>query len=456
MSDTVVITSGETVQFPVPSDHPLAKYQQQVGLSELGNLHDLAVAQMLTQTNPKLTTDQVAEAVGDILASANQSTVLQLEFGTADIVVEEGASMVLDGPITTLTAGNVIVLGEIVAHGSLNITSSTCGGTPQPVISSIDPSTGSTTGTSPDQVLIQGNDLANVTAVNFGGTPSPGFTVGDDGTIEADVPPGSAGPVDIVVGVGGLMSSPNPAAVFTYVYEPGVASINVPGVLFTGQSATGTFTLNEPAPSGGTTVELSVSNSFEEATFVTAPATVPVPGGATSATFTITTPATAFGWTTIGAAGPGGDATSATAVISEDQIGLILALPDQAPGSPPVDPTATPDGATGVINYIKVGHTATGTVLVRNPAPTSGDVITLRTNANNVVSITPTVVDPTTSGGGTSATFTVTALSVGEFTISADYLGDSATIGPFPAYEDPPPPPPPHPIHHPKNGPLPK
>jgi hypothetical protein len=455
MSDTVVITSGEIVQFPVPSDHPLAKYQQQVGLSQLGNLHDLAVARTLTQTNPTLTTDQVTAAVDGILASANHSTVLQLEFGTADIVVEEGASMVLDGPITTLTANNVIVLGEIVAHGSLNITSSTCGGIPQPVISSIDPSTGSTTGTAPDQVLIQGIGLANITAVNFGGTPSPGFTALGDGTIEADVPPGSAGPVDITVGVSGLMSSPNPAAVFTYVYEPGVASINVPGVLFTGQSVTGTVTLNEPAPPGGTTVELSVSNSFEEATFVTVPATVSVPGGATSATFTITTPATAFGWTTIGAAGPGGNATSATAVISEDQIGLILPLPDQAYYGP-VDPTATPDGTEDVINYIKIGHSATGTVLVRNPPPTSGDVITLSTNASNVVSITPTVVDPTTSSGNTSATFIVTALSVGEFTISADYLGDSATIGPFPAYEEPPPPPTPPPFHPPKNGPLPK
>ena len=72
--------------------------------------------------------------------------------------------------------------------------------------------------------------------------------------------------------------------------------------------------------------------------------------------------------------------------------------------------------------YILIGRTPTGTVYVRNPPPAPGDLITLSTNNNKVVSITPTAVDPTTgSSGSTSATFTVTAVSVGEFTVTANY-----------------------------------
>jgi hypothetical protein len=45
-NDTVTIKSGETVRFPVASDHPLAKYQQLKTVSELGSLHDLAVVRI--------------------------------------------------------------------------------------------------------------------------------------------------------------------------------------------------------------------------------------------------------------------------------------------------------------------------------------------------------------------------------------------------------------------------
>lgn len=292
---------------------------------------------------------------------------------------------------------------------------------PPPVISSIDPSTGSTIGGT--QVLIQGSYLDGATAVLFGGTPGTGVNTLAGDTIEAISPPASAGPVDIIVDANVQSSSPSPAAVFTYIYEPGVTGITVnPDILWTGQSATGTVTLNELAPPGGTTVELLVSG-IEEASFVTAPATVPVPAGDnTSDTFTITTSATAWGAATITAGGPDGNALSTAVEISAGQIVLALPLP---------------------AGYLLIGQTATGTVSVRTPAPASGGLITLSTSNSAVVSITPAVVD--LPSGSSSATFTVTALSAGVCTISANYLGDSATTNPFVVRQEPPPVKPPRP-----------
>jgi trimeric autotransporter adhesin len=57
-----------------------------------------------------------------------------------------------------------------------------------------------------------------------------------------------------------------------------------PSTIKGGQNATGTITLNAPAPSGGGVVNLSSNTSY-----VTVPATVTVPEGQTSVSFTIMT-----------------------------------------------------------------------------------------------------------------------------------------------------------------------
>ncbi len=56
-----------------------------------------------------------------------------------------------------------------------------------------------------------------------------------------------------------------------------------PSAVDGGQSATGTVTLSAPAPSGGATVTLTSASAFS------VPASVEVPQGASSASFTITT-----------------------------------------------------------------------------------------------------------------------------------------------------------------------
>ena len=78
-----------------------------------------------------------------------------------------------------------------------------------------------------------------------------------------------------------------------------------------------------------------------------------------------------------------------------------------------------------------------GDDLRADPRARTGGLITLSTSNSAVVSITPAAIH--LPGGSTSATFTVTALSAGDFTISANYLGDSATTNLFVVRREPPP-----------------
>jgi hypothetical protein len=86
------------------------------------------------------------------------------------------------------------------------------------------------------------------------------------------------------------LSDPNPAVlIFERSSAPPAISLssltlNPTSVIGGAQSATGTVTLNGPAPSGGAQVTLSSGNSV-----ASVPSSVTVPSGATSATFTVNT-----------------------------------------------------------------------------------------------------------------------------------------------------------------------
>jgi IPT/TIG domain len=428
MSDTVVIRSGEVLRFPVSSDDPLAKYQHQLDVSQVSNLHDLATVRTITRTNPRLSTDQIIATVKGILASSGVSTILNLTL--PDLIVEEGATMVCGGPITTISAGNVIVLGEILVYGDLNLSCSTLGDIAPPVISSISPSTGSTLGGT--VVGIQGTGFSSVSAVYFGSTPATSFERQSDVFVVATAPPANAGPVDMtLLAFGALSSSTSAADVFTYVYLPGVVSINVSSnFLWTGESSTGTIILNEPAPSAGTTVTLGISGP----TGVTVPADIIVRAGDTSASFLITAAASATaGAATITATGPDGAAQSATIEVYSGQVFLLLNLQQGT-------------GPGGTVEYLLRGHTASGSIVVRTSVPASGGLVGLTTNRPDAVAVPANV--PLVPGS-TSANFNVTALAsapvIGpeqsvSVTVSATYEGESFTFGPFPVYAQFPPP----------------
>ncbi|WP_342242804.1 IPT/TIG domain-containing protein, partial [Ensifer sp. OTU672] len=89
-------------------------------------------------------------------------------------------------------------------------------------ISSVSPASGSPTGGT--SVTITGTGLAGAATVKFGSAPAASFTVNSDTQITAVAPPGTAGPVDIVVTTGsGSVTLPNG---FSYlVVPPGAPTI---------------------------------------------------------------------------------------------------------------------------------------------------------------------------------------------------------------------------------------
>ena len=82
-----------------------------------------------------------------------------------------------------------------------------------PSVSGVSPAAGSVAGG--DAVTITGTGFTGVTEVDFGGVPAA-FVVGDDGTITATSPPGTAGTVDVTVTGPGGTSAASPADAFTY------------------------------------------------------------------------------------------------------------------------------------------------------------------------------------------------------------------------------------------------
>ncbi len=158
--------------------------------------------------------------------------------------------------------------------------------------------------------------------------------------------------------------------------------------VYGGSGVTGTLTLGSPAPTGGMTIDLANDNPAA----AQAPAAVTVPGGATSATFTVTASlVTADAVADISA---GNGAQSATLNVTP----LLLIGLDLSPDS-------VPDG-----------DPATGTVTLNGPAPAGGLSIALQIglgpefDAQSAASVPATV---TVAVSQTQATFTITTYQVG-------------------------------------------
>jgi hypothetical protein len=152
-----------------------------------------------------------------------------------------------------------------------------------------------------------------------------------------------------------------------------------------GSSSTGTVTINAPAPSGGATVQISPWSP------ATAPATVTVPAGSTTATFTI-------GTTSV---------TSTTqariwAVLNTSWGAVLTITPGAASGPSLSTLSLSPTTVTG-------GNSSQGTVTLSGPAPSGGSVVTL-SSSNTAVATVPANV--TVAAGTSSRTFTVTTTTV--------------------------------------------
>jgi hypothetical protein len=153
-----------------------------------------------------------------------------------------------------------------------------------------------------------------------------------------------------------------------------------PTTVVGGSSAvvTGTVTMTGPTPTGGQTVSLSSSN----AKLATVLASVKVPAGASSVTFSVTTLATNIAGTVTIQASYGGATQSASLSVTPYQVASISVAPASVLG----------------------GKAAIGTVTLTAPAGKSGVVVALSSSVSSV-GVAGTV---TVASGKTSATFAIT------------------------------------------------
>jgi hypothetical protein len=182
-----------------------------------------------------------------------------------------------------------------------------------------------------------------------------------------------------------------------------------PTSVYGGTTSQGTVTLSSPAPSGGTVVTLSSSNTA----VATVPTSVTVPAGSTSATFTASTSAVSFQTLVAITASSGGATESATLKVN--------------PAPSPVTV------ASLVLNPTSVhgGNKSQGTVTLNEVAPSGGLVVTLTSSNTGVATVPASVTVP---AGAQSATFTVSTNKVTNSTsvkisASAGGVTQTATLG---------------------------
>jgi hypothetical protein len=167
-----------------------------------------------------------------------------------------------------------------------------------------------------------------------------------------------------------------------------------PATVTGGSGSTGTVTLSGAAAAGGAVVNLSSADP----TVATVPASVTVPAGATSTTFSVATNTVSASQAVFISGTAGGVTQSAQ-----------LTVNPSTPPPPPPPPPAPAVSAVGLNPSTVTGGTnSTGTVTLSSAAPAGGLAVTL--SSNNAAAAVPASV--TVAAGATTATFTVTTTSV--------------------------------------------
>lgn len=151
--------------------------------------------------------------------------------------------------------------------------------------------------------------------------------------------------------------------------------------------STGTITLSSAAPAGGKVISLASSNTAA----ASVPATVTVPAGAQTATFTITTHPVASQVTVTFSAVDGSVTRTAALQVRVPYLDNVRANPSTIVG----------------------GNTSTGTVILAGPAGPGGVVVTLSSSNTNLAVVPASVTVPT---GATTATFPIVTSGVGTST----------------------------------------
>ncbi len=155
-----------------------------------------------------------------------------------------------------------------------------------------------------------------------------------------------------------------------------------------GSASQGMVVLSGAAPSGGSTVSLSSSNTSA----ATVPASVTVAAGSSSASFTVNTSAVS-------------STTSANITASMSGVSQSATLTVQAPPPPTVTISLLTLSPTSLVG----GSSSQGTVYISSAAPSGGSSVSLSSSNTSVANVPASV---TVAAGATSATFTVTTKSV--------------------------------------------
>lgn len=172
-------------------------------------------------------------------------------------------------------------------------------------------------------------------------------------------------------------------------------SLNPQTVIGGQQNSTGTITLAGPAPAGGVTLALS----SHDTRWATVPASVTVPAGSSSTTFTVTSLPNNSGegqWSMITASAGG---ISLTRTINVNP--------------PPIVPPGQVALSTFVLDPSTVvgGTASTGRVTLTGPAPAGGTRVDIFSN-NAVATVPPSISIP---AGSTSGPFTISTTAVTGF-----------------------------------------
>ena len=310
--------------------------------------------------------------------------------GTYLGVMKSATLTVTPAVLSTLALSPTTVVGGNPSTGTVTITG------PAPPLGSVVPLSSSvqTAATVPANVTVPGGALSATFTVTSLGVTTSSSTV-------------------ITATYGGV---PKTKTLTVNPATPSTVTLN-PTTVIGGATSAGTVTLNGAAPPGGSTVALTSANPAA----ATVPASVPVAGGATTASFTATSLAVGTNTSSLITATFNGGSKNATLTVNA-----------AVPSSMALNPAS-----------VVAGTSSQATVTLTGPAPSVGAVVDLTSSRTDVATVPPNV---TVLAGATSASFTVTTLPVSTSTpvtisgaINGTSAGSTLTVTPCSVPVAPPP-----------------
>ena len=223
------------------------------------------------------------EAVTLINNGSDNKTVSANGSFTFDTFLESGSSYSVTvgtnppGKICSVTRGSGTV-------GVSNVTNvAVACAVPAPTVSSVSPTSGTTTGGT--SITITGTNLTGATGITVGGAACTGVTITSATSATCSTPAGSAGTASILVTTGGGTNAAN--TLFTYVATPTVTAVSPTSGSTTGGTSI-TITGTNLTGATGITVGGSACSAFSVTNSTTATCTTPA-GSAGTASVLVTT-----------------------------------------------------------------------------------------------------------------------------------------------------------------------